>query len=1211
MASETAPPAQPPSAPTPSSQSATYEALIDRRLRNTCRQVKGVDLASGIMTAAVALLGYLFAAAIVDHWVFSGGLGFLGRLIFFLGLVSLTGILLARGLVPSLIYRINPVFAAQTVEQARPSLKNGLVNLLFLRAERTRAPGDLLSRRVYQGLQRSTATEISRISAETVVDRSHLIRLGYTLAGILAVAAFYLVLSPKNPLTSFGRIALPWAEISPPTRVTIEDVRPEDAVQYRGQTLLVSAKLVGLGADEEVLLYYTTSDGQSVDQAVPMRLPEGKYRHECQLPPGKLGLQQDLRYYLAAGDCRTPDYSVEVLAVPTILVDSVRFEYPPYTGMEPREQPGGDIRDLEGTRVIIRATANDRISRAAIEMDCDRRKPIGMTTNGSGATGEFTLAVDPDDPDQTEYRSSYQLRFVEATSGENRENPEPIRHRIEVVADRAPEIRFIDPPPEESQLPVNATVTLRIMAEDPDFALRRIALRAECEGKSLLIRPLVDLPKPQPGREGPVETEYSLQPAELGLKPNDQVVYWAEAEDNKEPVHNRSRTAQRRITITDDDGTPSVEKDAEADGGRSGQPQAGDSAPPGQDTGTPPQDASENPSEGPSQADSADQGQADQGQEGMEDGGKEQGSPAGQQEGDSAQPEEGPPSGEQQGDQQDQPTAGSDQPGMESGQESGQEGDQSQSGGTGGEAQPSQEGANADPSSGAQGGDSPSEGGTEGEKAAGSTTSGEPGDKKPSEGPREPISGDSNPGDVFEEVRKQMEKDAGENSSEGKSDSPGQPDSSTGGGRPEERKSGSGETEAGQDGAEGESGQTASPEDVESAAKPAGKGNEASKPGQESTDTQASPEAGQNDKPGEKREGDQAGAEGSGQDPKQDGSADEPTGAERRGATPDGQDDAGEKRPGDLRHGEEGMEDPSGDAEEDAEKSDSTGGAEDDGGDRAGGGGEGKGQDSNQPGLGNPGSNTAADEGGDPSDQQGEGVTDPSASGGTESDQPTGQSKPKDEGEGGKSGEAGGGKPSETPPDDREKTDQPSDQERSPTGDAGQSDEAKPDSAGDSSGGSAKPSGGGGMPSDGQGSDGPLDAAEPQGPDGSDPVEEYAKQAVDLSLEYLEDQLARQEPKQELLDRLGWTREDLENFVHQWKKMRDAAGQSGAGGSAAEKEYADAVKSLGLRPSGTELQRGRGRSDSVRKTDSRRFDPPAKWMERSRAYTRSIGKEGK
>ena len=1207
MASETAPPTQPPPAPRSPSKSATYEALIDRRMGSTCRQIKGVDLLSAIMTAAVATLGYLFAAALIDHWVFSGGLGLPGRLLFFLGLVSLTGILLARGLLPPLIYRINPIFAAQTVEQARPSLKNGLVNLLFLRAERVGASGDPLSRRVYQDLQRSAATELSRIPAETVVDRSHLIRLGCAMTGILAFAALYLVFSPKDPLTSIGRIIVPWAKIAPPTRVTIQDVKPEDAVQYRGRTLLVSAKLDGLGADEDVLLYYTTSDGRSVDQAVPMRLPEGKYRYECQLPPGKLGLQEDLRYYLAAGDCRTPDYSVEVLAVPTILVDSVRFEYPDYTGMEPREQPGGDIRDLEGTLVTIRATANDQIGRADIEIDADSRKRIRMAAAGSRATGEFTLSLSPDDPDGTEYRSAYQLRFVEATSGKNRENPEPIRHRIEVIADRLPEIRFVDPPPEDSQLSVNAALTLNILAEDPDFALRRVALRAECDGKSLLIRPLVDLPKPQPGREGPVETEYSFQPSQLGLKPNDRVVYWAEAYDNKEPVYNHSRTAQRRITITAADATPSAEKSPQADGGRGEQPPADDSTRPPQAPDNPSQDPSQDPpqdqSQDPSQSDPAEQERDD-----TENTAEEQNDQAGQQEGDNSQSQEGPPSDQQQDKEQEQPAAGSDQPGMESGQEQGQEGDQSQSAAAGQEAQPAGDGSDSEQSQGAQSGGSPSESAGDGQKAPGSTASGESGNKNQSKGPKEPIDGNASPGDVFEEVRKQMEKDLAESSSERKSDIPGQPDSSTGEGQPDDPKNSSGGEKPRQKGTEGQSGRPASPEEIESAAKPSGQDSEATQPGEERTDTQASPKAGDNDNPSDKPKEDQTGAKGGNQGPKEDGTDNKPAGAGQGDSQPDGQSDPGEKRPGELRHGEEGVENSSDDAKQDQEKPDSMGGAEEDGGDRAGGGGESKGQDSDQPGLGNPGSNSAADEGGDPSDQQGKGITDPSASGRTQSDQPTGQSKPKDDGDSGRPGE-GGGQPGENPPDGQQKTGQPSEQQPSPSDNAGQADDAKSDATGDSSGRSAKPSGGGGMPSDGQRAERPPEPTEPQGPDGSAPVEEFAKEAVDLSLEYLEDQLARQEPKQELLERLGWTREDLESFVSQWKKMRDAASQPGAVSRAAGKEYDEAVKSLGLRPSGTELQHGRGRTDAVRKTDSRRFDPPAKWTERSQAYTRSIGKE--
>ena len=303
------------------------------------------------------------------------------------------------------------------------------------------------------------------------------------------------------------------------------------------------------------------------------------------------------------------------------------------------------------------------------------------------------------------------------------------------------------------------------------------------------------------------------------------------------------------------------------------------------------------------------------------------------------------------------------------------------------------------------------------------------------------------------------------------------------------------------------------------------------------------------------------------------------------------------------------MDDPADNAEKDPKNS--KGGREDDGGDRAGGGDEGKGQDSDQPGVGNPGSNTAADEGGDPSDQQGEGMTDPNVAGQTKSDQPTGQSRSEDGASGGQSGEADGDKSSQTPADGQQQPNHPSGQQPPPSDQASQSDPEGREPSKTPSGGSAKPSGGGGISPDGQGLNQPPEPQGPLTPDGSAPVEEYAKEAVDLSLEYLDDQLARQEPPQELLDRLGWTRDDLAHFVRQWKKMKGAARQPGAAGETARKEYSEAVKSLGLRPSGTELMHGRIKTDSARKTDSRRFDPPAKWAEQSGAYTRSIGKAAK
>ena len=109
----------------------------------------------------------------------------------------------------------------------------------------------------------------------------------------------------------------------------------------------------------------------------------------------------------------------------------------------------------------------------------------------------------------TPEHASYQLRFTDVRKREDRR---PIRYRIEVIPDQKPEVRFVDPPPNEIHLPLNGSLTLKVHAEDPDFGLRRVAVCAEREGKSLPIRPLLDKPKPKKPIRAPSSKPIALSP---------------------------------------------------------------------------------------------------------------------------------------------------------------------------------------------------------------------------------------------------------------------------------------------------------------------------------------------------------------------------------------------------------------------------------------------------------------------------------------------------------------------------------------------------------------------------------------------------------------------------------------------------------------------------------------------------------------------------
>jgi hypothetical protein len=557
MSSGTVTPPPLPAEPQPEKPS--YEAFIEQRLRQTRRQVKGVDLAAGLVLLAVGTLAYLLAAVVIDHWVISGGLGFWGRLLLLLGLLAGAGYYFGRYILMSVIRRINPIFAAHTIEQSRPSLKNSLINFLLLRGHRREVPQP-----VYQAIEHRAAADLSQIEIEAAVDRTHVIRLGYVLAGMVAVCCLYLVLSPKSLFNSAARVLWPWSGIPAPTRVTIgvEDVKPGDAVAFHGEFVTVSAKVRGVRGDA-VELYYSTADGQNVDQRITMVRPEDGYRHEyrCRLPLEQQGLQQDVSYYLTAGDCRTRQFRIDVQTAPTILVDSIEYDYPDYTGLSDRVvKQQGDVRAIEGTRLTIRAAANRTIDKrkgAKIDLGCDGLREVDMQPAGKTATGSFTLRLDPNNPTRPEH-DCYQLRFVDDAG---RLNPRPTQHRIEVIPDLPPEIQLIDPQQEEVQLAEGGQLEIRVRAQDPDFALQKVVLRAECGGRSLVIPPMFPKNVLEKVHQGEFQGSYlfdaagakfeadSSGPVPGGLKAGDRVRYWAEAEDNKQPVPGRATTAQQWIAI--------------------------------------------------------------------------------------------------------------------------------------------------------------------------------------------------------------------------------------------------------------------------------------------------------------------------------------------------------------------------------------------------------------------------------------------------------------------------------------------------------------------------------------------------------------------------------------------------------------------------------------------------------------------------------------
>src|SRR5215471_9772706 len=101
--------------PLPTGKLVEYDQYIDTQLRRTRGQVKIAEVCSGLMSLAVAALAFFLVVALADHWLIHGGFGGIARFVLFASLVVGAAYYSVKKILPALLGRVNPVYAAQTI----------------------------------------------------------------------------------------------------------------------------------------------------------------------------------------------------------------------------------------------------------------------------------------------------------------------------------------------------------------------------------------------------------------------------------------------------------------------------------------------------------------------------------------------------------------------------------------------------------------------------------------------------------------------------------------------------------------------------------------------------------------------------------------------------------------------------------------------------------------------------------------------------------------------------------------------------------------------------------------------------------------------------------------------------------------------------------------------------------------------------------------
>jgi hypothetical protein len=1067
----------------------------------------------------------------------------------FVVLVGGLSVYAARRLWPLCIGSINPAYAAQTIEHDNPSLKNSLLNLLLFRQNR-----EIITDAVYETLEEQAAQRLTRVPVESAVDRTQLLRLGYVLVFVVAAAALYKVFSPKDPLVTAERVLMPWADIVPASRVAIENVEPGATMLARGEVLTVSADVRGIGEDDPVVVRYTTADGQAVDMPTPMKPSAAGLRFTGQIPPAEkgvfTGVAQDFRYWIEAGDARSREYAVSVVAAPTISIERIDYDYPDYTLFADHSVDRlGDVRAIEGTKVTIHARTNQPIREAAVDFEADGRRDIVLNSTGNEAQTTFMLALRDDH--QTPKFSSYVLRF---TSDDGRSNRDPVKYPIDVLPDLPPETAILAPAEKVRDVRLDETVAIEVEARDPDFALAEVRLQGEAAGRKVIDAPL--LASEHTGR---YSGRLLFTPNEHGLQPGEVVRYWVTASDNRAPQANEVSSDSQTLRVM---------------------------SPEPKQPGQPPQDRlAQREQREP-------QGEQQPGAEGQS-GGESQSSQNGdqQQPGESAGESASADGKQAQADAQNSAQQSNDRPADEPGESKSND---NQSGNSG-DRQEQPGGAD-----GARGQQQQETGGQQGSKGS-QRDPGSSGQSKPDD--KSPVSPEGdNDGEAFDRIQKFLQREGKlSNKDQGRESGPGEPTGESAG----ESASADGKQAHEQPSEDGK--RNANPDRDESTdANADDRSNsdtdQGENPGAKSSPGDSPEQTDESVNEGDKSQSPHGQPTASKGD---SGASDQP---QETPGSPDAQPnmkpaDKWQQKPSGDRP-DDGQEPPSG--SHGKRESDSQG---DQGGDRAGGGEEGGGQKANRDGTGGAGQNQSADEGAGESSEQGAGQDSPNAGKDATSNDRTGQTGSQEKGDGtGQREEAGDQNDGNVGGEDA-----PARADGEPASAGGQQrDGSKSDSGpnpteqptkGSQDSGAGTAEGAGRVPN------GTMQPTKSTGtaPDADAANLEYARRETDLVLESLAEQMKRQQVDKRLLDELGWTEADLKRFLNRWQQLKAAARDDNPAANDAQRELDDALRSLGLRRGA--LEQSRVSDDALRNLrQGYRGAVPLEYQERLRAYNQGVSR---
>jgi hypothetical protein len=413
---------------------AEYLQRIERRLRLLAVS-RGVALAAGAALAFTVL-----GALIANHFAFSSGSVLGVRLVLFLALAAAVG----AGLVLPLL-RLNRRKAAHEAENRCPQFGQRLVTF----AERAGQPDAFL-----ELLAADTLDVAREAQPEQIAPRKNI--LSFASAGALAVALLLWLAVSGPGFLGYGTSLL-WGAIPRNGFQPFYDVQvqPGNHTVRRKSDQLVTARLRGFQADRVRVLAKFQSSSKWEEASMSPQPGAGGFEFLF------AGVPEAFDYYVDAAGVRSQQYHISVVDLPEVKKLRVTYHYPAWTDLKDSiEDPGGDLRAVEGTEAEVRVVTDRPLANGALLLEDGTKFDLhdGVARVPMQKDGAYHVAT-AEAGDMVRLSDDYFIEVQKATP---------------------PKVRIVRPGRDAKVNPIEE-VTITVQAED-DFALRGMQLHYSVNG---------------------------------------------------------------------------------------------------------------------------------------------------------------------------------------------------------------------------------------------------------------------------------------------------------------------------------------------------------------------------------------------------------------------------------------------------------------------------------------------------------------------------------------------------------------------------------------------------------------------------------------------------------------------------------------------------------------------------------------------------------